>query len=217
MNVDLAKTIIAKSDQLNADDLLGGPIDITITRVRGCDEPDQPVAIHYEGDEGKPFKPCKTMRRALVKAWGLEAEKFVGRRLRLFCDPNVQFGGMKVGGIRISHMSHIERELEMALMVTKGRKAIYKVKPLQADVKPGPQVQNRTQAGGEQLTLAQRADTYEKRVEQASSTVKLKAILAAAEQLMADLDAGDPERKVELVQLWRARFDELEEQERAAG
>ena len=31
--VDLSKTIIAKSDQLNADDLLGGPITITIEDV----------------------------------------------------------------------------------------------------------------------------------------------------------------------------------------
>jgi hypothetical protein len=30
--------------------------------------------------------------------------------MTLYCDPEVQFGGMKVGGIRISHMSDIDGE-----------------------------------------------------------------------------------------------------------
>jgi hypothetical protein len=37
----------------------------------------------------------------------------------------VQFGGIKVGGIRISHMSHIDREMEMALTVTKAKRTPY--------------------------------------------------------------------------------------------
>lgn len=65
------------------------------------------------------------------------------------------------------------------------------------------------------LTLAGRATAYEKRIADAPSTIKLKAIKAAAEQLMHDLDASDPERKVELEQLWQKRFDELEANEQS--
>jgi hypothetical protein len=40
---------------------------------------------------------------------------------------------MEVGGIRISHMSHIERDLTLALTVTKAKRAPYRVQVLEAD------------------------------------------------------------------------------------
>jgi hypothetical protein len=42
--------------------------------------------------------------------------------MELYCDPEVQFGGMKVGGIRISRMSHIDGDKSMALTATRGKK-----------------------------------------------------------------------------------------------
>lgn len=63
---DLSQTIAPKSDQLNADDLIGGPRTIKVTRVSAMKEPDQPIAIYFEGDNGKPYKPGKSMRRVLV-------------------------------------------------------------------------------------------------------------------------------------------------------
>lgn len=129
---DLSTMIAAKSDQLNADDLMGGPIDVEVSKVRGCSEPEQPVAIHYVGDEGKPWKPCKTMRRVLVAAWGKEGKDYVGRRLRLYRDDGVKFGGIQVGGIRISHMSHLQGDLAVPVNITRGKKAAYPVKVLAA-------------------------------------------------------------------------------------
>ena len=96
---DLAQTILPKTDQLNADTLLAGPMTITVTAVKGCDDPTQPIAIHFEGGEKTPYKPCKSMRRVLVHCWGADGNTFVGRRMTLFCDPEVVFGGIKVGGI----------------------------------------------------------------------------------------------------------------------
>lgn len=129
--VDMTNYIIAKSDQLNADDLLDAPRTITITKVTAApDAAEQPVSIHYEGGEGRPWKPCKTMRRILVGVWGKDASKYAGRSLTLYRDPAVAFGGMQVGGIRVSHMSHIESEKTVALMVTRGRKAPFKILPL---------------------------------------------------------------------------------------
>ena len=69
--MDISDTIIAKSDQLNASDLIGGPITVTITGVKRFDSAEQPIAISYEGDNGKPFKPCKSVRRLLVGMWGM--------------------------------------------------------------------------------------------------------------------------------------------------
>lgn len=130
-HVDMSAFIAARSDQLNADDLRGGPRTITITKVTGTGSSDQPVAVYYEGDEGKPFKPCKTVRRLMVAAWGPEAAKYAGRSMTLYCDPKVSFGGMEVGGIRVSHMSHLDQKKTLALLVTKGRKAPFTILPLE--------------------------------------------------------------------------------------
>ena len=129
--VDLAHTIAPKSDQLNADDLIGGPRTITVTRVTACpDSAEQPIAVYFEGDGGKPFKPCKSMRRVLVQVWGRDGAAYTGRSMRIYRDPKVQFGGVAVGGIRISHMSHIDADVTMALTATRASRKPYTVKPL---------------------------------------------------------------------------------------
>jgi hypothetical protein len=125
---NLAQTIVPKSDQLNADDLLTGPLTVTVTGVQAHDSADQPVSVHIAGH--RPYKPCKSMRRVLITAWGVDGRAWAGRSMTLYCDPEVMFGGIKVGGIRISHLSHIDRELAMSLTATRGKKANYKVKPL---------------------------------------------------------------------------------------
>lgn len=130
---DMRQVIIPKSDQLNADDLLAGPITIKITAVTVRGGQEQPVAISYEGDEGKPYKSCKSMNRVLVRAWGPDSSKYVGRSLTLYCDPKVKWGGMEVGGIRISHMSHIDAPITMALTVTRANKKPYTVQPLEVE------------------------------------------------------------------------------------
>jgi hypothetical protein len=127
--IDLRGTIKPKSDQLNADDLIGGPVTIRITGV-SVGEGDQPVSISFEGDGGKPFKPGKSMRRVLVNLWGPDGETYVGRSLTLYRDEQVLFGGVEVGGIRISHMSHLQREMTMALTATKAKRKPFTVKPL---------------------------------------------------------------------------------------
>lgn len=136
--MNMSETVIPKSDQLNADDLIGGPRTVTITKVSGTGNGDQPVAVYFEDDEGRPYKPCKSMRRVMIAVWGPDAAEYQGRSMTLYRDPEVAFGGMKVGGIRISHMSHLEREMTMALTATRASRKPYTVKPLQAK-QPAPQ------------------------------------------------------------------------------
>lgn len=133
---DMSRVITPKSDQLNSDDLLTGPKTIKITGVTIKGGQDQPISIHYEGDNGKPYKACKSMCRVMVAAWGADSSKYAGRSMTLYNDPKVRWAGMEVGGIRISHMSHIENTLTMALTVTKGNKKPYVIKPLQVSNKP---------------------------------------------------------------------------------
>lgn len=127
----LLPTIVPKSDQLNADDMIGGPMTIKVSKVSILGDADQPVAVHFEGDSGRPFKPCKSMRRVMVQIWGEDGNAFVGQRMTLYRDDRVTFGKDAVGGIRISHMSGIDREKTLALMVTRGQRKPYTVRPLQ--------------------------------------------------------------------------------------
>lgn len=128
--IDMRKTIIPKSDQLNADDLIDSTLTIRVTKVSSSSTPDQPISISFEGDNGKPYKPCKSMRRVLVKVWGSDGAGYVGRQMTLFRDDKVLFGGVAVGGIRISHMSHLDAPMTMALTAAKASRKPYTVKPL---------------------------------------------------------------------------------------
>ncbi|WP_283612378.1 hypothetical protein [Mycolicibacterium poriferae] len=127
--MDITETCAPRSDQLNAEDLLTGPRTFTVEKVtRGSAE--QPVEIHLVEFPGRPFKPSKTVRRILVAAWGPEASNYAGRRMTLYRDPDVKFGGMDVGGIRVSHLSHIDRTMKLALAETRAKRKVYIIEPL---------------------------------------------------------------------------------------
>jgi hypothetical protein len=129
----IAKSIVPKSDQLNAEDLLSGPITITVTDVKqGTAE--QPIAILIDGGR-QPYKPCKTMRKVLVYCWSDQAANWIGKRMTLYADPDVKWAGVAVGGIRISHLSGIESQVMLMLSETKGKRKPITVKPL-LDVAP---------------------------------------------------------------------------------
>jgi len=50
--------------------------------------------------------------------------------MTLFGDPTVKFGGQVVGGIKISHLSHIDKRLTLSLTASKGKRAPFTVEPL---------------------------------------------------------------------------------------
>ena len=128
----IAKSIVPKSDQLNAEDLLSGPITVTVTDVQqGTAE--QPIAILIDGGK-QPYKPCKTMRKMLVFCWTDQAANWIGKRLTLYADPDVKWAGVAVGGIRISHLSGIESQVMLMLSETKGKRKPITVKPLPDEV-----------------------------------------------------------------------------------
>ena len=136
--MSMASVIVPKSDQMNADDLIAGPRTIRIRQMSIAETGEQRVSIFYDGDGNKPWKPCKSMCRVLVSGWGKDSAAYVGRSVTLYRDEKVTWAGMAVGGIRISHMSHLERDMTMALTATKGKKVVCTVRVLktQDDSKP---------------------------------------------------------------------------------
>lgn len=125
---NLRDTIAPKSDQLNADDLIAGTITVKILGVRRGSK-DQPVIIDIDGGY-QPYKPCLSMRRVMIAAWGDNGGAWVGHSMTLYCDPSVKFGKVAMGGIRISHMTGIEVILNIMLTTTRARRSNFRVEPL---------------------------------------------------------------------------------------
>lgn len=126
--MDLTESIAPRSDQINADDLVGSPQTYTVREVvQGKAE--QPFDFQLM-ETDRAYRPSKTMRRVIVAAWGSEASNYAGRRLTLYREPSIKFGGTVVGGIRISAMSHIDKPVEVMLQVTRGKREKFTVAPL---------------------------------------------------------------------------------------
>jgi len=199
--MDMAQTIIPKSSQTNFDDLLAGPRTITITAVKSSGNPEQPVAVSYEGDQGKPFLPCKSMRRVMVSAWGPDAAQYVGRSMTLYGDPKVAFGGMQVGGIRISHMSHIEKDLTLALTVTKAKRSPFSVKRLDVAAPPATTPADRASAwAADYIAAVNGADTLE----------SVAAIVDERAKRLAELQTKRPELHLRCEAAVRGRVAALQ-------
>ena len=104
---DIRTTLEAKSDQLNATDIMGIDLVIRVRAVAVGGSKEQPIAVYFEGDNNRPWKPSKGMRRVLAAGWGYESDSWVGRSVKLHFDSSVKYAGKEVGGIRIKAMSDI--------------------------------------------------------------------------------------------------------------
>lgn len=134
--MDITNSLAPRSDQINADDLVAGPQTFTIREVVGG-KAEQPFDfLLVETD--RAFRPAVTMRRLIAAAWGTNGDAYVGRRLTVYRDPSIRFGKDVVGGIRISHMSHIDKRVEVKLQVTRGKRETFKVDPLPDALTPAP-------------------------------------------------------------------------------
>jgi len=117
-----------RSDQWNADDFLGGPRTFTIAGAKdGTAEQKYDIAL--EGED-RAWRPPLGMLRVLMEAWGDESNVWVGRRVTLYRDPTIRFGSDVLGGIRISHLSHIPKPMNFKVSTSRGKRATYTVQPL---------------------------------------------------------------------------------------
>lgn len=195
---DMSAVIVPKSDQINAEDFLAGPGVFTIDDVAISPGTEQPVSIKLAGEK-RVWRPCKSMSRVLVSAWGPDARQYVGRSVRLFCDPNVTWGGMKVGGIRISHMSHIERDMVIALTATKGKKVMATIKPLVMEQQRQPDPNAAANWANEHMSRLGQIDTLD----------ALNAHIEAGAKAVAKLKASRPDLYDKVGEAYEVRRDML--------
>jgi len=187
----LAEALAPKSDQLNADDLITGPRTITITDAKiSKSERQLRIVLNYQGDNGKPFKPCKTMGRAMVMVWGVTDEsQFIGKSITVYRDPDVKFGDQgAVGGIRISHMSHISKPATVKLTVSQGKKSLFTFQPLVAEVRQMPSKPDRVADGVRDLIARIRAG--EDITHDAAATKQRAWLAKNRADLAAEIDAA---------------------------
>lgn len=124
----MTESLAPKSDQLDALDLVGGPRTFTIEKVTR-NNAEQPFNFHL-AEFPRVWRPSKGMRRIIAAAWGVDASTYAGKRVTLFCDPEVTFGGESVGGTRISHLSGIDGPLRVPLMLSRKKTVSFTVQPL---------------------------------------------------------------------------------------
>jgi hypothetical protein len=196
---DMSSVIVPKSDQINADTLIAGPMTVTIREVQIRGGQEQPVSIMLEETE-LAYRPCKSMSRVLVQAWGPDAKAYVGRSLTLYRDPSVKWAGLEVGGIRISHMSHIDGKLQMQLTATKGQRKPHIVMPLVAEQKQKPADPNAAEKW---------ANDHLGFVAGAMDLERLAAIQESGRKAMDKLAGTNPELHAKITAAYAAKLDAL--------
>jgi hypothetical protein len=133
--VDISKTLISKSDQFNAVDLLGKVIIYKISKVNAdIEKKDQPVSIYFEGEK-KCYRPSKGMRAIISEKWTTQTDLWLGKSLELYYEPKVVYAGAECGGIRIHGMSHIDNDFKKRVVESKVLQINYKIRKLQEQVK----------------------------------------------------------------------------------
>lgn len=192
---DMTMTIIAKSDQINAADLIGNPRTVTVREVRIKAGDDQPVTIMIEGDK-KAFRPCMGVRRLFVRVWGPDASKYIGQSLTLFRDPSVTWAGKEEGGIRVSHMTGINSKIVEFMRISRTATKPYEILPLIAEVRDLPK---------QRQTAEQWASDHRAQVDDAATIEALAEVMARGAKPMAKLEAEKPDIWGEVNAAYAAR------------
>lgn len=131
--MDITDALAPNSDQLDAIELVA-PRTFTVDSGGrlGKREGKTVAEIRLVGFD-RVWRPSKGMLDVLAQCWGTDAKQWVGRSVTLYNDTAVMFGKENTGGVRISHMSHIDGARKVSIRASgAGRKKIHTVQPLAA-------------------------------------------------------------------------------------
>jgi len=134
--MDITQALAPNSDQLDAIELVE-PRTFTIdTGSRIGKRDGKTVAEIRLVELDRVWRPSKGMLDVLAACWSTKGDQWPGKRVTLYNDPDVMFGKDKVGGVRISHLSHIDaaRDVQIRGAGATGRKRTWHVEPLPAIV-----------------------------------------------------------------------------------
>ena len=135
---DVSQAMEAKSDQLNAVDIIGAEPVIRIRDVQ-VKTGDQPISVYFDGDHNRPWKPSKGMVRILAGAWGRDSDNWIGKHVQLYYEPTVVYAGKEVGGIRVKALSDIDpKGLMFSLTISRQKREPYRVPLLEVNANEYP-------------------------------------------------------------------------------
>ena len=198
---DISHTLVAKSDQLNAADIIGTEKLLTITKVDVKQGGDQPVTIHYEGENGRPWRPCLTARRILARLWGTDSSKWIGHTVAVHNDASVVYAGEEVGGIRPCAATGIESLQIIKLKEKRSPKPkTFEIKPLRLA---------KTQSAQSAPRVVEFSmDNYERAIDKIIATSKTADELEERFDRMQDWRKQAAETDRDRTKQLRERYDE---------
>ena len=129
--MDITPALAPTSDQLDAIELVN-PRTFTIDTGSSLGKRDQKTVaeIRLVGFS-RVWRPSKGMLDLLAACWGTDGKKWVGRRVTVYNDREVMFGRDKTGGVRISHLSDIDKARDVRIRASgAGRMQSWHVEPL---------------------------------------------------------------------------------------
>ncbi|WIB25851.1 hypothetical protein [Curtobacterium sp. MCSS17_015] len=129
--MDITQALAPNSDQLDAVELVE-PRTFTIDAGSRLGRRDGKIVAEIQLVElDRVWRPSKGMLDVLAACWGTKGTEWVGRRVTVYNDPEVMFGKEKRGGVRISHLSHIDGPRDVTIRASgAGRKQLWHVEPL---------------------------------------------------------------------------------------
>lgn len=141
--MDITDALAPKSDQLDAIELIT-PRTFTIdtgSKLGRRDDDGATVVDVRLVDFPRVWRPSKGMLDVIVTIWGTNAKEWAGHQVTLYNDPEVTFGKDKVGGVRISAMSGIDKTTTVQVRGRGrgARKLPWRVEPIAAPAPPTPE------------------------------------------------------------------------------
>lgn len=88
-------------DQLTESEKEGLELTIEAVTLEEMRDGAEKVCVHWKESGRKPLLCNKTNSKRFQKLFGVESDDWVGRKVTLWFDPDVEFMGDIVGGIRV--------------------------------------------------------------------------------------------------------------------
>ena len=145
--MNIREFVTIKSDRLNYENFIMGAKEFTISKLaKKTDQGKARLLIYFEGYESTPYWPSLGMIKCLSSpdGWGdAPFSDWIGRRMTLFGEPTVVYAGKEIGGIQISHISHIKGEYSTKITLRRGMRIDFTIEPLATTTtsKPAPALQ----------------------------------------------------------------------------
>ena len=97
-----------KSEDVGENGLVAVIEDVIEASIKTDDGLEQKIMVKFEGEE-KHLVLNKTNSVTLSLAYGAETDDWRGKEVELYVDPNVEYMGRKVGGIRVRALQKTKR------------------------------------------------------------------------------------------------------------